>query len=73
MPSGMIKNAPLVKHDKDSLQKDEQDKPSPPDMLTIPKRRRRGWCTNTAWLFCKTLKPTVTWVSDEVKTPSVIL
>jgi hypothetical protein len=44
MPSGMIKNAPPVKHDKDSLQKDEQDKPSPPDMLTIPKRRRRGRC-----------------------------
>jgi hypothetical protein len=69
----MIKNSPLVKHDKDSLQKDEQDKPSPPGLLTIPKRRRRGRCLNTAWLFCKTLKPTVTWDSDEAKNPSVIL
>jgi len=40
--SGMIKNATLVKHDKYSLQKDEWVKSSPPGLLTIPKRRRRG-------------------------------
>jgi hypothetical protein len=69
----MIKNAPPVKHDKDNLQKDEEDKPSPTGLLKIPKRRRCGRCLKTAWLFCKTLKPTVAWVSDEAKNPSVIL
>jgi hypothetical protein len=48
LSSGMIKNAPLANHDKDSLQKDEQDKPSPPGLLTIPKRRMRGRCLKTA-------------------------